>query len=390
MDPKAFAKLSKQLGKDKKKNPKATNPAAPKKQEDERPLKNAEAGAVAGGSEAVEFKRKNAGKGVKLPERKKPKGEAGQKDIPVVVIVDPPTNQPSVLTPLEDSVEGDWPLETVHFPIKKGTAVMQGTLDPREFLRGATPSVDRSILSRLEDESLELKALQASVTASLAFGELVRRAEQHRLERAKSEEVTRKLVANNTEAIRQLARLEEALRQSEEKLRVAKEEARAEGKADAEKAAAEAANLASEKAEAAKKEAVAKAEKDALDAFKAGSWKSEEHQPWVASVVEASADTWAKGPGAMWLALKGKSFYEGAQYFTQALIYRKLARHHGVDPKEFQPEAYGLPPLLPDVRIPLPEGEERELLEDSELARCDSDGEEAEDDASSKTKEDPV
>ncbi|CAH9069608.1 unnamed protein product [Cuscuta epithymum] len=91
----------------------------------------------------------------------------------------------------------------------------------------------------------------------------------------------------------------------------------------------------------------------------------------------------------MWLALKGKSFYEGGQYFTQVMLYRRLARHHGVDPKEFDPAAHGLPPLLPDVRVPLPEGEERQLLEDSELDRLASDDEEgAADDASSKPKED--
>ncbi|CAH9113888.1 unnamed protein product, partial [Cuscuta epithymum] len=266
---------------------------------------------------------------------------------------------------------------------------MHGTLDPREFLKGATPSVDRSTLSRFGDEALELKALQASATASLAFGELVRRAEQHRLERAKSAEVTRKLVANNTEAIRQLASLEEALRQAEKKLEAAKEEARAEGKAEAERAAAESARIAAEKAEEAKAEAISKAREEAVAAFIADGWKAEEQKQWVASVVEASADGWVKGSGAMWLALKGKSFFEGGQYFTQALIYRKLARHHGVDPKEFDPAPFGLPPLLPDLQTPMPEGEERPLLEDSEMDKLASDDEEeAEDDAASKLKDD--
>ncbi|CAH9144478.1 unnamed protein product [Cuscuta epithymum] len=172
--------------------------------------------------------------------------------------------------------------------------------------------------------------------ASLAFGELVRRAEQHRLEKAKSDEVTRKLVANNTEAIRQLASLEEALRQSEKRLETARQEARAEGKAEAEKAAAEAAKKAAEDAEAQKAVAISNAKEEAVAAFIADGWKAEEYQQWVASVVEASADDWVKGPGAMWLALKGKCFYEGGQYFTQAMLYRKLARHFGVDDNRFR------------------------------------------------------
>ncbi|CAH9087393.1 unnamed protein product [Cuscuta epithymum] len=399
MDPKAFAKLSNKLSKEKKKKAEGPSkqravgeispkPEATRGPEGVGPLKDADTCVVAEGSRVPELKRKNAGKGTTLPEKKQRRGDAEQKAPSVVIIDDPPAGQPSASAPLEDLVEGAWPLETVHFPIKKGTAIMHGTLDPREFLKGATPSVDRSTLSRFGDEALELKALQASATASLAFGELVRRAEQHRLERAKSAEVTRKLVANNTEAIRQLANLEEALRQAEKKLEAAKEEARAEGKAEAERAAAESAKIAAEKAEEAKAEAISKAREEAVAAFIADGWKAEEQKQWVASVVEASADGWVKGPGAMWLALKGKSFYEGAQYFTQALLYRKLARHHGVDPKAFEPASYGLPPLLPDVRIPLPEGEERQLLEDSELARCDSDEEEVGDDAVSKLKED--
>ncbi|CAH9071382.1 unnamed protein product [Cuscuta epithymum] len=399
MDPKAFARLSNKLAKEKKKkaegpsNQRAVEeflqkPDAKKKPEGEGPSKDAGAGVVTEGSHVPELKRKNTGKGTTLPEKKQRRGDAEQKAPPVVIIDDHPSDKPSGSLPLADLDEGAWPLEKVQFPIKKGTAILHGTLDPREFLRGATPPLDRTTLGRFGDEALEHKALQASATASLAFGELVRRAEQHRLEKAQSDEVTRKLVANNTEAIRQLASLEEALRQAEQKLEAAKEEARAEGKAEAERSAAEAARIAAERAEEVKAEAVAKAKEDAVALFLAEGWKSEGREQWRASVVETSVDSWVKGPGAMWLALKGKSFYEGGQYFTQAMLYRRLARHLGVDPKEFKPEDHGLPPLLPDVRIPLPEGEERELLEDSELARCDSDDEAAEDDAASKPKED--
>ncbi|CAH9101284.1 unnamed protein product [Cuscuta epithymum] len=179
MDPKAFAKLSKQMAKEERRRKEGSSTKKPvdsfpkkdgaaKTPEGEGPSKKSapggDAGSGAGSSQLGELKRKNAGKGVKLPEKKKARGDAGQEDTPVVVIDDPPTIQPSASAPLEDLVEGAWTLETVHFPIKKGTAIMHGTLDPREFLRGATPSVDRSTLSRFGDEALELKALQASAT----------------------------------------------------------------------------------------------------------------------------------------------------------------------------------------------------------------------------------
>ncbi|CAH9078309.1 unnamed protein product, partial [Cuscuta europaea] len=132
----------------------------------------------------------------------------------------------------------------------------------------------------------------------------------------------------------------------------AKTVAKAEGRAEAEKAAAEAAKKTDEDAEVAKREAM----KEAVTAFVAEDWKVETQKAWVASVVEASVDEWVRGPGAMWLAQKGKEYYDGGEYFTQALIYRRLARQLGTDPSAFDPVAYGLPPLQPDTRIPLPEG----------------------------------
>ncbi|CAH9107336.1 unnamed protein product [Cuscuta epithymum] len=359
MDPKAFAKLSRKLAKVPKKKEEASSlqkpvdeyfkeVEAPKKPEGEEPSKEVAADdADAGGSQVGELKRKNAGKGVAPPEKKR-KGTGGKKDAPLVILDEPPSFQASESAPLEDFEEGAWPRETVQFSFKKGTAIMHGTLDPREFLRGATPPLDRSTLGRFDDKALELKALQASVSASVALGEYVRRVDQMRLRKAEDDEALKRLVAKNTEAIRKMAGLEEALRQADQRLEAAKNEARAEGiakgKAEAEKVAAEAAQAAAEEADRAKAEAVAKAAEGAVASFVADGWKAEEYQQWVASVVEAKADAWVKGPGAMWLALKGKSFYEGAQYFTQAMLYRRLARHHGVDPKEFQPEAYGLPP----------------------------------------------
>ncbi|CAH9077675.1 unnamed protein product [Cuscuta europaea] len=87
----------------------------------------------------------------------------------------------------------------------------------------------------------------------------------------------------------------------------------------------------------------------------------------------------------MWLARKGKEYYDGGEYFTQALIYRRLARHLGVDLKAFDPAAHGLPPLQPDPRIPLPEGATRPDLEDTVLIQeANDEEEEAEKDATSK------
>ncbi|CAH9126585.1 unnamed protein product [Cuscuta epithymum] len=154
--------------------------------------------------------------------------------------------------PLPDQVgDGTWPRENVQFSIKKGTAIMHGTLDAKEFLNGATPPLDRSALSRYDDAALDSKLLQASVTASVALREHVRRAEQLRLQKAESDEALRKLVATNTEAIRKMATLEETLRQTNELLKAAQKE-----KAEAEEAAALAAKSAAEKAEEAQKEAV--------------------------------------------------------------------------------------------------------------------------------------
>ncbi|CAH9147305.1 unnamed protein product, partial [Cuscuta epithymum] len=83
--------------------------------------------------------------------------------------------------------------------------------------------------------------------------------EQLRLRKAEDDEALKRLVVKNTEAIRKMAELEEALRQAGDKLEAVRVEARAEGKAEAEKAAADAAREAAEEAERAKTEAAAKA-----------------------------------------------------------------------------------------------------------------------------------
>ncbi|CAH9090117.1 unnamed protein product [Cuscuta europaea] len=149
----------------------------------------------------------------------------------------------------------------------------------------------------------------------------------------------------------------------------------------------EAARVATEEARVAKEEAASKAREDAIAAFTAEGWKAEEQKEWLSSVVQASVDAWVGGPDKMCLAEKGDSYYQGGEFFTQRLIYRKLARHFKLSPEEFQPEVYGLPPRQPDIRVSLPEGEERPVLEDSETLRecgLGGDGDEAEGEATSK------
>ncbi|CAH9111551.1 unnamed protein product, partial [Cuscuta epithymum] len=133
--------------------------------------------------------------------------------------------------------------------------------------------------------------------------------DQIRLRKAEDDEALRRLVAKNTEAIRKMAELEEALRQAGNKLEAAKVEARAEGKAEAEKAAAEATKQAAEEAEKAKAEAVAKAREDGIASFVAEGWKAEDRKEWVASVIEQGVEGWVAGPGSEWMALKGKNYF---------------------------------------------------------------------------------
>ncbi|CAH9115089.1 unnamed protein product [Cuscuta epithymum] len=355
--------------------------------EGEGPSKPVDAGADAGGSKA-ELKRKNAGKGVVPPEKKKRNGGAEKKDAPIVVAEEQSSSSPPAMAnvppPSRDQVNDlSWPRDNVQFSITKGTTIMHGTLNPREFLRGATPPTDKSVLSRVKDDALGAKVLQASVTAALRLSELLQRMEQSQAQKLQADEAL-------AESRRQLQEVQETLWLEKEAFNkilensktVARAEGRAEGKAEAEKAATEAAKKAAEGAEVAKEEAVTQAKKDAVVAFTAEGWKTEEHKQWLASVMEASVDEWVKGPGAMWLAQKGKDYYDGGEFFTQNLIYRRLARHLKIEPKEFDPAAYGLPPLQPDVRIPLPSGEERPNLKDSELMQEGNEEETGEDAAS--------
>ncbi|CAH9094147.1 unnamed protein product, partial [Cuscuta europaea] len=138
----------------------------------------------------------------------------------------------------------------------------------------------------------------------------------------------------------------------EQRVQAARAEAVNEGLARAGEAAAKAARIAADEARAAQEEAVSRAREDAVASFTVEGWKAEDRKEWLSSVVGASVDEWVGGPGRMWLAERGDSYYQGGEFFTQRLIYRKLARHFQIAPEAFHPEAYGLPPRQPYVRIP--------------------------------------
>ncbi|CAH9096735.1 unnamed protein product, partial [Cuscuta europaea] len=214
------------------------------------------------------------------------------------------------------------------------------------------PSADRLALARMGDEALNQKVLQNSASALMGLCEQLWRVGQ--LREAK--------VAGDGEIAslrRKLVEAEDTLRLTnegvEQRVQAARAEGKNEGLAEAGEAAAEAARVAAEEAERSKAEEVAKAEKAAVEAFTAGGWRAEYKEGWVSSAVEEKVDSWGEGPGRMWLAAKGDSYYQGREFFTQRLIYRKLALHFNIWPEEFRPEACGLPPRQPDVRIPLPQ-----------------------------------
>ncbi|CAH9098253.1 unnamed protein product [Cuscuta epithymum] len=375
MDVKAYAALKKKAAKDPKKKdgPSQQKPVdeffkkgeAPQTQGREEPSGNAApvvTGVNAGSSQAEELKRKRSGKGVSLPEKKQKKVEiAPGKDAPLVVVDDQPSSpepQMGWVTTLRSPADPEttWPREEVHFPLKKGNAVMLGSLDPLEFMRGVIPSKDRLVLSKYEDDVLDCRIMQASVTATMALGEQLRRVDRLRVQKAQADLALKKAVEENASFRKKMTEMEAALRAAEEGMEQRLKEAEAKGKTTAEEAASAAAKLAAEAAEVAKKEAIAEAGKAAVDSFVTEGWKAEGRKQWLASVIEQSVDAWVAGPGAEWLARKGKDYYDGGEFFTQRLVYRRLARHLKIEAKEFDPASYGLPPLQPDVRVPPPPG----------------------------------
>ncbi|CAH9119766.1 unnamed protein product [Cuscuta europaea] len=188
---------------------------------------------------------------------------------------------------------------------------MHGSAEPKAFLRGITSAMDKAALSTYDDEALESKIFRSSLATCIALGEHAQRLEQWHLQKAEQDREMKELVLKNSDAVEQMALLEEDLRKAtegaEQKIKAAMEEARLE----AERVAAEAFKKAAEEAESAKAEAIAKAREDVVAAFMAEGWKTEGRQQWVASVVESSVDDWVKGPGADCMAERGDSYYQG-------------------------------------------------------------------------------
>ncbi|CAH9092163.1 unnamed protein product, partial [Cuscuta epithymum] len=253
---------------------------------------------------------------------------------------------------------------------------MHGTLHPVGFMRGVMAPKDRSVLARLGDDILDYKVASYNTMAALAASEQARRVEQLRIAKCQADEALKKADEEKATLRQRVADVEASLRLEKEATEQRLKDAEARGKSAAEEIAAVAAKTAAEAADIAKAEAVAEAEKKAVESFLAEGWMAADHEGWVASVMEKRVDAWTQGPGAMWLARKGKDYYDGGEFFTQRLVYRRLARHLKIEPKDFNPAAYGLPLLQPDVRVPLPPGEERPDLEDSELLAEAEDAEE--------------
>ncbi|CAH9111794.1 unnamed protein product [Cuscuta europaea] len=215
----------------------------------------------------------------------------------------------------------------------------------------AMPSADRLTFARMSDEGLNSRIRQNSASAFMGLCEQLRRVDQLREAKLAGDGEIAALIRKLTEAEDALWLTNESV---EQRVQAARAEGKDEGLAEVGEAATEAARKATDEAKAAKEEAATKAREDSVAAFTAEGWKTEGHKEWLASVVEASVDALVGGPDKMWLAVKGDSYYQGGEFFTQRLIYRKLDQHFNILPEEFQPEAYGLP-RQPDVRIPLPQ-----------------------------------
>ncbi|CAH9118054.1 unnamed protein product [Cuscuta europaea] len=155
--------------------------------------------------------------------------------------------------------------EVLMVSLPAGTAVMNGTADPRALLRGITLEIDRVALGADEDQALEDRILRSSLTTCIALGEQARRLEEWRLRQAEQDAKMRELVHQNSDVVWQMAMLEESLRQI-----TLRAEAADQGRAEAERSAAEALERAAREAETAKVEAVERARGDAISGFLAG------------------------------------------------------------------------------------------------------------------------
>ncbi|CAH9073286.1 unnamed protein product, partial [Cuscuta europaea] len=76
-------------------------------------------------------------------------------------------------------------LEVLTLSLPAGTAVLNGTADPRALLKGITLDIDRAALGDDDDQALEDRILRSSLTTCVALGEQFRRLEEWRLLKAK-------------------------------------------------------------------------------------------------------------------------------------------------------------------------------------------------------------
>ncbi|CAH9091861.1 unnamed protein product [Cuscuta europaea] len=299
---------------------------------------------------------------------------------PFIVIDDQPSADPPAIDTSMAQIDlppGNLPREIIQLSLAPGASVLHGSAEPMSFLRGITSMMDKEALSTYDDDVLEAKALRSALTACITFGEQARRREEWCRHKAELEKSVKELIHDKDAALREVCKLEDALRQAELRLKEAREDGKAEGRAEAERVAAEERKQAAEDAEKAKAEAAAKAREEAIAGFTSEGWKAEGQSEWVASVVKASIEEWVRGLGLDWMNERGDTYYQAGEFFTQHLVYRRLARHFGTSLDEFNPSVYGLPPLQPDVRVPLPEGEERLVIHDSMMMGVDDDAEDA-------------
>ncbi|CAH9114789.1 unnamed protein product, partial [Cuscuta europaea] len=221
-----------------------------------------------------------------------------------------------------DLPPGNLPREIIQLSLAPGASVLHGSAEPMSFLRGITSMMDKEALSTYDDDVLEAKALRSALTACITFGEQARRREEWCRHKAELEKSVKELIHDKDAALREVCKLEDALRQAELRLKEAREDGKAEGRAEAERVAAEERKQAAEDAEKAKAEAAAKAREEAIAGFTSEGWKAEGQSEWVASVVKASIEEWVRGPGLDWMNERGDTYYQAGEFFTQHLVYR--------------------------------------------------------------------
>ncbi|CAH9090264.1 unnamed protein product [Cuscuta europaea] len=141
----------------------------------------------------------------RLPRAKSPRpGMPGRKAPPVVIVDDCPASGVHEEMPVAKVPGGvrepSSEVLTVSLPV--GTAVMNGTADPRALLRGITLEIDRAALGADDDQALEDRILRSSFTTCISLGEQARRLEEWRLCKAEQDAKMRELIRQNSDAVR--------------------------------------------------------------------------------------------------------------------------------------------------------------------------------------------